>query len=416
MALTQVSRGLLSTSIVDNGNATAITIDSSENVGIGTAPARTFHSKGASGISTAGKFEAGGSQVYVQLASTGQADGDSGYIGYDSSKNLTLFTDNTERMRIDSSGNVGIGVVPEAWHSAFTEVLQVGVASLITSGGDNARVFSNAYYDGAYKRIGTGYAHSYEQTGGTHRWFNAASGSADSSISWAESMRIDESSNLLVGKTTLEYSSNAGVILRNDGLLSAVRDGGNVCNFNRLSSDGEVVQINKDGSTKGAIGIASNSTYIGGSGNGAIYFNDQVDVRPWNKTTQANLDNVMDIGSANSRWDDVFSTGGINTSDRNEKQDIEELTDAEKRVAVACKGLIRKFRWKSSVTKKGDDARIHVGIISQDLRDAFIAEGLDPARYSMWCSDTWTDETSGEEVTRMSVRYNELLAFIISAI
>jgi len=37
MALTQVSRGLLSTSIVDNGNATAITIDSSENVGIGNS-------------------------------------------------------------------------------------------------------------------------------------------------------------------------------------------------------------------------------------------------------------------------------------------------------------------------------------------------------------------------------------------
>jgi hypothetical protein len=37
MALTKVSRGLLTTSIVDNGNATAITIDSSENVGIGTS-------------------------------------------------------------------------------------------------------------------------------------------------------------------------------------------------------------------------------------------------------------------------------------------------------------------------------------------------------------------------------------------
>ena len=36
MALTKVSRGLLTTSIVDNGNATAITIDSSENVFIGT--------------------------------------------------------------------------------------------------------------------------------------------------------------------------------------------------------------------------------------------------------------------------------------------------------------------------------------------------------------------------------------------
>ena len=36
MALTKVSRGLLSTGIVDNSNATAITIDSSENVGIGS--------------------------------------------------------------------------------------------------------------------------------------------------------------------------------------------------------------------------------------------------------------------------------------------------------------------------------------------------------------------------------------------
>jgi len=50
-------------------------IDSSGKVGIGTtSPARTLHSKGGSGISTTGKFEAGGSQVYVQLSSSGQAD------------------------------------------------------------------------------------------------------------------------------------------------------------------------------------------------------------------------------------------------------------------------------------------------------------------------------------------------------
>ena len=44
MALTKVSRGLLSTGIVDNSNATAITIDSSENVGIGTSsPSTKLH-------------------------------------------------------------------------------------------------------------------------------------------------------------------------------------------------------------------------------------------------------------------------------------------------------------------------------------------------------------------------------------
>ena len=94
---------------------------------------------------------------------------------------------------------------------------------------------------------------------------------------------------------------------------------------------------------------------------------------------------------------------------------IEELSDAEKRVAVAAKGLIRKFRWKSAVAEKNDAARIHVGIIAQDLKAAFEAEGLDAARYAMFCSDTWTND-DGSEQTRLGVRYNELLAFIIAAI
>ncbi len=85
-------------------------------------------------------------------------------------------------------------------------------------------------------------------------------------------------------------------------------------------------------------------------------------------------------------------------------------------MAVAAKGLLRKYRWRSAVEEKGDDARIHFGIIAQDLQDAFTTEGLDAARYGMFCSDTWTDEETGEERTRLGVRYSELLAFIISAI
>jgi hypothetical protein len=49
MAITKVTRDLLNTSIVDNGNATAITIDSSENVGIGTSsPIDKLHVAGNS--------------------------------------------------------------------------------------------------------------------------------------------------------------------------------------------------------------------------------------------------------------------------------------------------------------------------------------------------------------------------------
>ena len=106
----------------------------------------------------------------------------------------------------------------------------------------------------------------------------------------------------------------------------------------------------------------------------------------------------------------------IGQRDRNEKQDIEVLSDAETRVAQACKGLLRKFRWQDAVAEKGDDARIHFGIIAQDLQDAFTAEGLDAGRYAMFISSTWTDEETGEERTRLGVRYPELLAFIIAAI
>ena len=138
-------------------------------------------------------------------------------------------------------------------------------------------------------------------------------------------------------------------------------------------------------------------------------------------------DGALALGAASYRWATVYATSGsINTSDRNEKQDIEEITDAEKRVAVVAKGLLRKYKFKDAVEKKGDKARTHFGIIAQDLEDAFTAEGLDASKYGMFCSDTWweteddsfeTEEEAPEGATkrtRLGVRYSELLAFIIA--
>jgi len=119
---------------------------------------------------------------------------------------------------------------------------------------------------------------------------------------------------------------------------------------------------------------------------------------------------AANIGSTSKRWDTVYAlTGAINTSDRNRKEEIEELSEAELRVAQACKGLVRKFKFKGGTRK-------HIGVIAQDVRDAFTAQGLDAHEYGLFCSDTWTDEDTGEEVTQLGIRYDELLAFIISAL
>ena len=157
---------------------------------------------------------------------------------------------------------------------------------------------------------------------------------------------------------------------------------------------------------------------IGNKGAGLQFVDYQASrfIVPFNVDTNANSDNLIDLGNASARFDDIYATNAtIQTSDRNEKQDIEELTDAETRVAVACKGLLRKFRWKSSVEEKGTAARTHFGIIAQDLQAAFEAEGLDAGEYAMFISTTWTND-DGEEQTRLGVRYSELLAFIIGGI
>ena len=149
-------------------------------------------------------------------------------------------------------------------------------------------------------------------------------------------------------------------------------------------------------------------------------------------------DNNKTLGTAALRWSTVYAAvGTINTSDANTKQDIAELDEAERRVAVAIKGLIKKFRFKDAVAEKGAAARIHVGVIAQEVQTAFAAEGLDASRYGLFCSDTWwekevqverngitstevlTSETSIDgytERTRLGMRYEELLAFVIAAL
>ncbi len=122
-------------------------------------------------------------------------------------------------------------------------------------------------------------------------------------------------------------------------------------------------------------------------------------------------DNVMSLGTSGFRWTTVYATTGtINTSDANQKEQIADLSAAELAVAKRIKGLFKTFKFKDAVVAKGDGARIHVGVIAQDVQAAFAAEGLDANRYGLFCSD----EVDG--VTVLGVRYEELLAFVIAAL
>jgi len=265
--------------------------------------------------------------------------------------------------------------------------------------------------------------------------------------SGTERGRFNSGGSLFLGNTA-EFvdgsgSTDIGIEAKGIGLLMITRNQGVPTIFGRQDTDGPIMQLRRNGTTLGQIEVltsaSSQDVFFGNQARGLKFRDTAVIPRAVN---DGSSNDVQDLGSSSSKFDDVFATNGtIQTSDRNDKQDIEELSDAEKRVAMVAKGLMRKYRWKSKVAEKGDKARTHFGIIAQDLEDAFKAEGLDASKYAMFCSDTWwekeekyTDDDGKEKtrimdyekeedapkdatkITRLGVRYSELLAFIISAI
>ena len=118
-------------------------------------------------------------------------------------------------------GNVGVGVTPSAWSVRALQL--TGSPAISTVNGID--ITYNAFYDGAWKYVGTARALHYSQaaSSGEHRWFTAPSGTAGNAISFTQTMTLDASGNLGVGTTTTSpYRFN---VLRADGNAAFFTDG-----------------------------------------------------------------------------------------------------------------------------------------------------------------------------------------------
>jgi hypothetical protein len=247
-------------------------ITSSGNVGIGTSsPSRLLDVYSNSAQSDLAITASTTGQSLLAFADT--ADTNVGAIIYDHATDHMRFRVNdAERMRITSTGNVGIGVTPSAWGSTY-KVIQVGGGASLYGRADGTAnqsfLGTNIYYNGTNDIfIGTGYATRYFQNNGIHRWdISSASGTAGNPITFTQAMTLDASGNLLVGNTAagLTIASGSGHLLAPGatGFHSHVQTGSGTTNFmsyyNRASTGGGFVKFSYNDSEIGRITNSSSA-------------------------------------------------------------------------------------------------------------------------------------------------------------
>ena len=225
-------------------NANRLHINSSGSVGIGeTSPDRQLHLKSSLPAIRLEDSDVSGlyHEFFASTAGFFQFKADGGNV--QSGGGYLFQVDNSEKMRIDSNGNVGIGT------SSISEKLEV-------VGGDangTVRISANET-DSCFLTIGASttetrivsssygsFGHLTFYTGGAHR------------------MRIQSSGNVLIGKTSAGVNT-AGLELNPVGLVQATRDGNLPLLANRLNSDGTIVSIRRDNVQRGSISVSGSTT------------------------------------------------------------------------------------------------------------------------------------------------------------
>ena len=344
-----------------NGTTTAVTIDTSQNVGIGTtSPSAKLHVSGGSSYITGASNGTAQIQFFNNAQTTSGFQVGQGYasntdnIGYvfnTANAAIALGTNNAERMRIDSSGNVGIGTTSPSYRLDVSATSFIAASvSTSYSGAGNIRIADASTTSASAPYIGSV---------GNNLTFGR--------IGTAEYARIDSSGNLVVG-----VNSNIG----SSPIIAAAQSSTGAACFGAFATSSSYVYNILDLNTATASGTGFNFIKCRVSNYGATVFQ------------------VIGNGNAQNANNSYGATSDIKLK--------ENIVDATPKLASLMQVKIRNYNLKSDPTHK------QIGVIAQELEEVFPA----------MVEETPDKDAEGNDLgtTTKAVKYSVFVPMLIKAI
>jgi hypothetical protein len=352
-----------------NGSAwgSRMTLDNTGNVGIGTSSPTNFSNgtvvEAAGGSNTGAFLASSNSGTVVAEMQGNNADGLT-YFGSRTNHPVVLRQNGSERMRIDSSGNVGIGTNSPSSYYANQLVLGVGGEGGLTiagptngenyimfadgtsgvdryrgyigynhatntlrfgtSGNENMRIDSGGSVAIGLSSAGTkldvggtirsvvsgGTPILYLNNGTTQHSIQNTSGAFTFFNNGSERMRIDSSGNVLVGKTADNFGT-IGTAINQVGEVQITRASATPMYIRRNTNNGELIGFYKDNTAVGSIAVSASdnlSIYANAANHAGINFITSaiIPMSGGSETTS-----VISLGDSNRKFKDGHFSGSL---------------------------------------------------------------------------------------------------------